>query len=245
MTVSTVALLCAGMWASTSPIGVSLRSGQKAAPDPDSVINRVLEAHGGAEAIRAVDSHRQEGLLVTQGGAHARLYRISRGPDRLSVLMEYSDRTEIRVLEDGSAWRGPASNALTEVEGPLQGAVVLQAARLWLPRYLDDHRSGVTIAGSAEGRTILAVTVGEGMDLRVFVDDETGLIVRSESLLTAAPTPIGFATDYSDYRRVSGVLFAFREETFASGFHTGSVALESVEVNPSGARATLPIRTGS
>ncbi|MEN8168494.1 MAG: hypothetical protein ABFR65_13590, partial [Pseudomonadota bacterium] len=39
-------------------------------PDPDSIIDRVLETYGGAEAVRAVDSHRQEGMLVAvRGGA--------------------------------------------------------------------------------------------------------------------------------------------------------------------------------
>ena len=37
------------------------------------------------------------------------------------------------------------------------------------------------------------------------------------------------------------VVFAFREETYASGVHTASLVLESVELNPEGARARLPV----
>ena len=134
---------------------------------------------------------------------------------------------------------------LALVSGPLAGAMVLQAARSWLPQLLDDRRADATVAGSADGRTILAVRIGEGLMLRVFVEDATGLIVRSESVLEAAPASIGFATDYSDFRSVEGVVFPFREETFASGIHTGSTVLELVEVNPRGARATLPVPGGT
>lgn len=215
------------------------------ATSPDSVIDRVLAAYGGLEVIRAVDSYRQEGLLVAlQSGSHGRVYRIAAGPDRLSVLMEYPDRSEVRTLESGFARRGPAPAAVVEVSGMLAGAIVLQAARAWLPWILDDRRSDAVVVGSAEGRTILDLRIADNLMLRAFVDEETSLIVRSESVLESAPGTIGFATDYSDFRSVSGVLFAFREETFASGIHTGSTVIESVEVNPRGERARLPVPKG-
>ena len=119
--------------------------------------------------------------------------------------------------------------------------MVLQAARAHLPRLLDDYRDATVLEGSEEGRTALAVRIAEDLVLRVFVEDETGFILRTESVLESAPGPVGFATDYSDHRMVDGVLFAFREETYASGFHTGSTVLESVEVNPEGGRAKLPV----
>ncbi|HSG07831.1 MAG TPA: hypothetical protein VLA36_05725 [Longimicrobiales bacterium] len=213
-----------------------------AAPDAGQVVGKVLEVYGGVEAIRAVTSHRQEGMLVAvRGGGHGRLYRISDGPDRLSILVSYPDRNELRILSNGSAWRGPDASSLAEVGGPLKGAMVLQAARSWLPRLLDDHRDDVVLAGTADGRTALDVRIADDLVLRVIVEDSTGLIVRSESILRSAPGPVGFATDYSDFRMVSGVLFAFREETYASGYHTGSAVLESVELNPQGAQARLPV----
>lgn len=209
------------------------------------VVERVLKAYGGADAIRRVNAHRQEGMLVAVRGAlHGRLYRISTGEDRLSILVEYPDRSELRILEGAKAWRGPGAGALAEVGGPLRGAMVLQAARAWLPRLLDAHRSDVSVAGASDGRTVLDVRVADGLVLRVFVEDSTGFVVRSESILEAAPGAVGFATDYSDFREVGGVVFPFREETFASGFHTGSAVLQLVEVNPKGDRARLPVPRG-
>jgi hypothetical protein len=158
--------------------------------------------------------------------------------------VEYPGRVELRLLEDGVAWRGPDPASLAEVTGPLRGAMVLQAARAYLPRLLDDNREATVAEASSDGHTVLAVRVAADLVLRVFVDDETGFIVRTESVLESAPGPVGFATDYSDHRTVDGVVFAFHEETFASGYHTGSTALESVEINPQGARAKLPVPGG-
>ena len=80
--------------------------------------------------------------------------------------------------------------------------------------------------------------------LRVFVDDETSLIVRTESVLESGPAMVGFATDYSDHQMVDGVVFAFREVTYASGQRTATTMINSVELNPEGPRARLPIPQG-
>jgi hypothetical protein len=214
-------------------------------PDPTPVIDRVLEAYGGAEAVRAIGSHRQDGMLVAaRGGSHGRVVRISQGPKKLSILVEYPDRAELRILEEGVALRGPTPAQLVEVSGPLQGAMVLQAARAHLPGLLDDLRGATALEEPVEGRTVLSVRISDDLVLRVFVDDETGYVVRTESVLESAPGPVGFATDYADFREVDGVVFPFREETFASGYHTASTVLESVDLNPEGARARLPVPRG-
>lgn len=238
-------LVVTAIWSSTGGGTDRIRGHGNQDSDPSVLIDRVLEAHGGAQAVRAVDSHRQEGMLVAvRGGAHGRLYRISEGPEKLSILIEYPGRAELRILEDDSAWRGPEPASLAEVTGPLRGAMVLQAARAYLPRLLDDMRAATTLEGREGGRTALLTRIAPDLLLRTFVQDESGLVVRTESVLVGAPGPVGFATDYSDHRSVDGVVFPFREETYASGYHTGSTVLESVELNPGGARARLPLPRG-
>ena len=50
-----------------------------------------------------------------------------------------------------------------------------------------------------------------------------------------------FATDYGDFRPVSGVLVPFREESFAAGQHTASLAVDTVFVNPTEGQRKLPM----
>lgn len=236
-------------WCLTLMPGVEVGA-QTTHPSPsdgavDQVIDEVLAAYGGRDALRSIQSFRQEGLVVAaNGSAHGKMYRISVCPSRLSVLVDYGDRSEHRILEDGAAWRGVTPATLVEVRGPLQGAMVLQAARTCLPGILDDLRSEAVVEESGVEHVTLSVRVAPDLVLRLFVDAESKLITRSESILEAAPSPVGFATDYSDYRPVDGVLFAFREETFASGHRTATTLLETVETNPDGARARLPVVRG-
>ena len=180
-------------------------------------------------------------LVALNGGGHARVTRISNGIGSLSVLVDYTSRVELRIVEDGEGWRGPSPESLVAVQGPLLLAMVAQAARARLPRLLDDLRSQVRVEESAGGGSVLVVDLSDALALRLILDPDTHVITRTESVFVSMPGPFGFATDYSDHRTVDGVVFAFHEETYASGVHTASLVLESVELNPEGARARLPV----
>jgi hypothetical protein len=198
-------------------------------------------AYGGVDAVGRVHTLRQDGMLMARSGAgHGEVTRISSGTGTLSVLVAYPARAEIRIVEKGRGWRGAGVESMAEVDGPLLSAMVAQAARLRLPRLLLDSPSVVRLESDAGDRDVLEVTLAADLKLRLFVDGETRYITRSESILTDVPVPFGFATDYSDFRRVDGVVFPFREETFAAGVHTSSMLLGSVEINPRGDRARLP-----
>ena len=85
---------------STFAPGVSVGAMQAETADSvDAVIDRILEAYGGADAVRAVTSLRQEGLVVTTGSQeHGSTVRIAHCPDRLSLVVQYPSRTEIRII---------------------------------------------------------------------------------------------------------------------------------------------------
>jgi hypothetical protein len=209
------------------------------------LIDRALDAYGGAERVRGVMGLRQEGMLIAvQNGGHSRVVRVAACPEDLSVLIEYPDRSEIRIIEGEEAWRGGSPGAMAPVSGPLRGAMVLQAARTCLPMVLDAFREGAILEESGEAYDIVTLSVADGMRLRVYLSTETHLTLRSESLLDMGRMTMAFASDYADYQSVDGLLFPFREETFAQGVHTASVRLEHVEVNPEGDRALLPLPKG-
>jgi len=222
--------LCPSLAAQASP-------GAKSA-----LVDAVIEAHGGADRISGIRSLRLEGMLVAvNGGNHGKLYRISQGEGTLSMMVEYPDRIELRILEDGRGWRGDGPATLAEVQGPLLGAMVLQSARAFLPMVLADHRDDTVLEHSDSTTAVLTVTLTPELSLRLWMDPDTHLITRSESILAAGPMTIAFATDYADYRMVDGVAFPFREQTFAQGVPTASTLIESVEINPEGPRTLLPI----
>ena len=72
--------------------------------------------------------------------------------------------------------------------------------------------------------------VGAGLTVSAEVDAETGRIHRTIAHIPYERVPQGleFVNEYSDFREVNGVLFAFRETTYAQGRHTADITLEEV-----------------
>ena len=194
------------------------------------VIDKVVAEYGGRKAFAAAHALRQKGRVTTETRGSAALVREFSRPDRLRVELKYPGNTEVRLLDGGSAFREGRP-----VGGPMRDAMLLQAARLDLPALLDEARGrvgdlGVQQRGGVALRALL-VPLGFGLELTVFVDERSGRIRRSEGSVPAgAMGRVEFSTDYSDFRRAKGVLFAFTEENFASGTRTGQTQLETVEV---------------
>jgi hypothetical protein len=200
----------------------------------------VLEAYGGAHRLRGVEAIRQEGQIRTSSGGHGIVVRISRGTEMLSSLVHYQDRMEMRILEDGSGWRGSTPSTLQPVDGPLLVSMEMQAARILAPWILDAAGDDVSRLPDEEGLVVLSVPLGEGREVRLRVDPEDHLIRESTSLMEVGPMTLTFTSRYDDFRSVDGVLIPHSEENSAQGQPTSSIQLQRVLVNPTGSDLVLP-----
>ena len=207
------------------------------------LIDKIIAAYGERRQVLAVRSYRMEaGLRASARGQDADVIRIAEGSSRLKVLVRYPDSVEIRVLDGEQTWRGGAAQDLVVVRGPLRGAIVLQAARATLPWILEQLRTKTQLIGTRNGAPVLEISLGEGLTLRAIIDPQTYRIVRAEGALRMGGSEIRFATEYSDFRTVDGVLFAFHEENYASGTHTGTTVVKNIQLNPVGNALHLPLK---
>ncbi|HZZ85865.1 MAG TPA: hypothetical protein VFE30_15125 [Anaeromyxobacteraceae bacterium] len=205
----------------------------RAADDLSHLLRRSVEVYGGAKALAKVGAVKQTGRVtaVMRGNAEGRLVRLYAAPRNLRVDIAYPDGNgESRVLQGERGWRQgqPA-------QGMQLAAMVLQAARLELPRVFFQDPEKVADAGVVErnGKKLRAVAVdlGGGLALSAEIDPETGYILHtSGGGPIAGGMRIAFETDYSDFRKVNGILFAFHEDNFANGVHTGETFLDKVEL---------------
>ena len=192
------------------------------------LLDRVAKAYGGESRLLALHAVRETGT-ITSGRGDGTLVRAFEPPSRLSIEINRPTATspEVRIL-DGS--RGARDGQV--VLGPMLDAMVLQAVRLDLPAALLRHRAQLRDLGEIvrEGKKLRSIGLPlEGSKaIAVGVEASTGHIVYSEGVVGT----IHFATVYSGFRRVDGLLFAFEEENFASGVKTADTHLVRIEVNP-------------
>lgn len=203
-----------------------------AAATPAELVARCVEAYGGKKAVVRLARNRSEGTVTSllhpgQPGRIARLYQRS---GRLRVEIAFPGApVEIRVLDGGRGWRFGE-----EVGGPFLASMILQAARLDLPALLAAWQQKLEDRGTWEldGKTlrVLALEVAPGVTVEAGIDPATGRILRSRGTAKGGPMPLEFVTTYSDFRKVDGVLVAFREGNWANGSATGETVLEEFEL---------------
>jgi hypothetical protein len=206
-----------------------------AADDSAALVAKVVAAYGGRSSLERARGVRQEGTVTSvmhEGPGH--LARVFQQPGNLRVDITYpGEPTEVRVVHGERGER----NGVEVTGTPMHDAMVLQAARLALPLSLVAKGARVSDRGTVERGPkrfrVLALTLPGDMELVVEVDPATGRILRSSGSMPGPGQRIEFATEYSDFRKVAGLLFAFREENWARGQHTGATTLSKVEVLPS------------
>jgi len=227
-------LVIALVGAAAAPVGAQTR-------ESDTWIDKIIAAYGEPNQVLSIQSYRMEARLRARArGKEADVIRIAEGVSRLKILIRYPDSTEIRVLNGKQGWRGGSAHNLALVHGPLKGSMVLQAARATLPWNLVELKTQTHLVKNRESAPALEISLEEGLIVRAIIDPQTYRIVRSEGALRIGAAEVRFETEYSDFRSVDGVLFAFHEENYASGTHTGTTVVKSIQLNPVGNALQLP-----
>jgi hypothetical protein len=205
-----------------------------AASPVDALVDSVLAAYGGKAALDKVKAYRMEGTVASRMRGSGALVRTFSRPGRLKVTLDYPNQPEARILDGSKGWRSDDTGHLAAADGFLLTSMVLQAARADIPWILDERRSTSKLLGPVDGGKLqgLEIPLGTGLTLTVYVDTATRRIVRSTGVLEAPGMKTNFAADYSDFRAVDGVLFAFREANFASNQSTGDTVITRVTINP-------------
>jgi hypothetical protein len=232
-------LAVAGLLALCATVGpAGLQAGGPTVPSGDAreVIARVLEAYGGRAALERVVSYRMEGEFTSarddRSGPTA---RVLVRPNKLKVAIHYPEETELRLLDGARGWR-TEEGEWVEAEGPMYDAMVLQAMRANVPWILAEGAAHAKLVEPRRhgGTDLIGVEIPlrEGLAFRAYVHPRTYRVEVSRGLLAHYGMETYFETEYSDFRRVGGVLFAFREKNFASGVHTGWTRIRRVVLNP-------------
>ena len=192
------------------------------------VLEQMIEAYGGEENVRKLDSTVQEwdllALTRNQQGTDKRSIRL---PAQLKVELTYPDKQETRVLDGDAGYavfgdREPAAASAMQTS-----AMRLQLMRFYSPLTLRDRIDALQVS---EGDGYLALMLREdGLQAKYFVDDETWHIVKVVGSLSVNGVTMRFVTEYSEFAKVDGALIPHRENKFVGGMNTAVLRLRHAE----------------
>ena len=190
----------------------------------DDVVSNVMKEYGGKAAWQKVTSLHETGTVVPlMRKGDGKLTRTWSGPGKLNVEIVYPTETEVRIVDGDHGTRNGK-----DVTGGSLDAMKLQAARLELPMLLVIKRATLKDLGTKDGIRSIEIPLSETLALTVNVDEKTSHILRS----TGKAGALEFQVDYSDFRRVGGLLFPFAEAGMAQGMPTANTKFDSIVVNP-------------
>lgn len=218
-----------------------LFTGVPGAPAPETILDKYIEALGGARRVNGITSYSATATSVGfggfGGGGTVRIW--AQAPDKRSTIIAFPDaqgRDNSARTYDGSAgWINTPLSVLgeyalsgTELDGarfdamiafPGQLGEVLSVLRVGYPDYIDGRPVEVVQGSGSRG---LVVTL--------YFDQETGLLTRyiryGRSPIGRLPTQV----DYADYREVEGVMIPY-QWTFSWLDGRDSFEITNIELN--------------
>jgi photosynthetic reaction center cytochrome c subunit len=196
---------------------LSPASGQ---PSADQILDKYLEAIGGARRLATVTSFVAKGTSVGFGGlgGGGQVEIDAKAPDQRATQIRFADPDRgdsDRIFDGRGGWIATPLAVLREYPlsgGELDGARV--DAQLSFPgqikRVLTNLRVGEPSSIKDRDVQVVQGNGSRGLIVTLYFDKESGLLVR---LVRFARGPIGripTQVDYSDYRDVGGIKMPFR-----------------------------------
>jgi photosynthetic reaction center cytochrome c subunit len=187
------------------------------APPVDKILDRYIQAVGGAERLSRLTSFVAKGTSAGYGpeSTERPVDIYAKAPGQRTTIIHTQNGDNITVIDGTNGWSAIPLKPVPVMQltgGALEGAKfeaalsfplhvndLLSKWRVGFPSTIDD-RDVEVIQGSGPG----------GLLVTMYFDSQSGLLVR---LLRYAQSPVGRTPtqiDYSDYRDVAGVKMPFR-----------------------------------
>jgi photosynthetic reaction center cytochrome c subunit len=181
-------------------------------PAADQLLDKYVQAVGGAAAIEKITSRAMKGT-ITFGDRNVPIDIYSKDPDKRISFTHTPDGDSVTAFDGHEGWLGFPGRPVREMRGPDLDAAAMDAD-LHFAAHLKGMFSEAQVRGTekiSDHEAFLVIGRREGKPpLRLYFDEQSGLLVR---LVRYGETPLGrmpTQIDYADYREAGGVKIPFR-----------------------------------
>ncbi len=191
----------------------------------DQLVAKTIEAKGGAEAIKALESVKLTGkMLVNQGKMEFKVTEIKKQPD--SVREEYTlqGMTMVQAFDGNNGWKispfqgrkDPEKMSADETKSLVEDAEIVGPLVDWKEKGSKVEYLGTEDVDGTQAHK-LKVTRKNGDVNYVYLDPDYFLEIRILSQRTEHGAQVETETDLSDYEKVNGVYLPMSIESGRKG----------------------------
>jgi len=208
-------------------------------PEGKALMAKVLQALGGEARLQSVKAIRQKASqtrITPQGEVALETDVIIVYPDRLHVTVETPMGEMQQVISPQSAFMSMAGQARDMPASMKVDALKdLRRDPVYVAQHISDPKftfagRGAEKIGDLEAR-VLEIDA-DGAPTRWSIDPATGHVLRASYRTTGMAGPADQVIEYSDWRSVDGLNFAFRRKVTQNGQPFSSVEVKEIQVNP-------------
>ena len=194
------------------PGGEKAETKEANGPTAQQLIDKYVQASGGASAIDKVSSRVMKGT-IDFGGRSLPIDIYSKNPEKRISFTHMSEGDSVTAFNGQEGWLGSPGRPLRPMQGSDLDAAALDAD-LHMATHLEKMFSKVQVRGVAkvddkDAYEVLGQREGK-TPIRLYFDQQSGLLLRlvrfGDTALGWLPTEI----DYADYREVDGVKTPYR-----------------------------------
>lgn len=197
------------------------------------VLDKYVQALGGADALRKITTRIEKGAVSGRGGQKIPVDVISMAPDEKRTTM-YSPRgTNVKVYNGHEGWMASAGRPVQQITGGELNALKLDAdfhLALDLQQHAGDLRAGHPEMIDGREMDVLMDFKPGHPPVKFYFDAQSGLLARIEHF---TPTPLGnnpSQIEFADYRETGGVKVPFRQ-TISQPGRSLTIQFDQVQQN--------------
>lgn len=221
-------LLVAGLAGLAVPAAMPAHAAESAV-DAETLIQKNLDARGGADKLRAITSLRASGKMRFGGGIEADVTMIASAPGKVRYELSLQGLTAVNAWNGKEAWtiqpfqgrRDPQKTSEDDAKGLILAADIGGPLLDWKAKGSKVEYLGTEDIDGTDAHKI-RVTFKNGDSRVVFLDPDHFLEIRIEDHQFVRGQEQVSATDIGEYVKVDGVYFPFEQ---------APMQLDTIELN--------------
>jgi hypothetical protein len=181
-------------------------------PSADPILDKYVQAVGGAEALQKISSRVEKGTMTFARGQMA-VEVFAKAPNQRATVVHQPNGDNITAFDGHAGWLGAPGRPAREMSEQENDASRLDADFRFptdLKQIFTQFRVGrPEKIGERQATAVFAIRQGLP-PVRLYFDDQSGLLLR---MVRYAETPLGrnpTQVDYADYRDAGGVKIPYR-----------------------------------
>jgi hypothetical protein len=205
------------------------------AMDADELIDKSIEASGGLDKLKAVDSAKFTGKFLAQGMEFP-FTMTQKRPGMMRIDADIMGSTMVQCFSGDKGWTinpmtgSTAAQPMSEMEemsfklqSDMDGILVDYAKKGYTVEYIGE----ADVEGTPTYQ--LKVDTNTGIVLNLFFDTEFFLNIKTESKITLDENEMATQTYMSDFQEVEGLIMPFAIETRMGDMVVNQIMMEIVE----------------